>query len=562
MDFLPFLTLIGSVALLIYGMKVMSEGLQKIVGSQLRKVLENMSDNRFTGLLTGAFITTSIQSSTATSVMTVSFINAGLLTLSQAIAVIMGANIGTTTTAWMMTLGVSGYYIAYVAFAVMIVGMVLIYSCEKSHKDIGEFVIGLTLMFLGVNILSSICLDYSETINDFLFALSSYGYGSYFLFIIIGGLLTCILQNSAAIIAITIALASKGLLDIDMGMAIVIGANIGTAVTSNITALSAGTQARRVALTHLLFNVFGAVWVLSLFDLCIETVCTIADCIHTTNESCITKCIAIATFHTLFNICNTAILIGFIKPIESLTNALIPDKKEESGDICRLQHISGGILSTAELSLPVAKKEIQVFAERMRKMFGITANLTEITDDRDFSRQYARVEKYENISDNMELEISRYLTQVSDERLSAEAKMQVSDMMRQINEIESIGDSCLHLAKEISSNRDKKIGFNEKQQEHIKAIFELCDEIIVNMLKILAGDRNTKVIRASYNLENEINHYRTQVKNQNMLDVNSGAYSYETATQYLDIISESEKLCDYVINIVDICIHADDKKVL
>ena len=327
--------------------------------------------------------------------------------------------------------------------------------------------------------------------------------------------------------------------------------------------MSASTQARRAAMAHLIFNVFGVIWVLCIYTYFVRFVCTLVgyDPTAPIADKSILNAV-LAAFHTCFNVCNVVILIWCIKPIEKLVRFIIPDRKDEAGDDTRLMFISGGVLSTAELSIIAAKKEIDLFSDRMRKMFGITANLTEITEDKEFSKQFARVEKYETISDNMELEIARFLNLVSEGRLSSESKLRIRDMLRQISEIESIGDSCYHLAKEISGNRDKKRIFNEKQQGHIKAMFELCDEAIENMQKILEGDRNSKVIRESYNLENEINHYRTQLKNQNVLDVNNGVYSYEIGTQYLNIVCECEKLCDYVINIVDICIHANEKKTI
>jgi len=566
MDYLPFLTLIGSVALLMYGMKVMSEGLQKMAGSQLRHVLGAMTTNRFTGLLTGTFITTCIQSSTATTVMTVSFVNAGILTLAQAISVIMGANIGTTATAWIMVLGGNSNYMPYVVYCAIVVAMALIYSSKNKNKNIGEFIMGLSLMLLGLTTLGKNAKDmdlgHNEAVLNFFTSLSGWGYGSYLLFLLIGGLLTCAVQSSAAIMAITMTLCSTGALDIYMGIALVMGENIGTTVTSNIVALSASTQARRAAMAHMIFNVFGVMWVLCIFTHFIRFVCSLVgvDPNNVTDPAKLSA--ALAMFHTSFNVCNVLILIWFIKPLEKLVKLIIPDKKDESGDDYRLQFISGGVLSTAELSIVAARKEIQQFVTRTRKMFNIAVSLASIEDDKEFSKQFARVEKYEDICDNMELEIARYLNLVSEGRLSSESKLKIRDMLRQISEIESIGDSCFHIAKEISNDREQKGVFNDKQRGHIKEMFNLCDEAIGNMQKILEGDRNSKVVRESYNLENEINHYRTQLKSQNVLDVNSGEYSYQIGTQYLDIICECEKLCDYVINIVDICIHANEKKAI
>ena len=567
--YLSVLVLLGSVAMLMYGMKIMSEGLQKMAGSQLRNLLGAMTTNRFTGLLSGAFITTSIQSSTATTVMTVSFVNAGVLSLRQAISVIMGANIGTTVTAWIMVLGGSSNYMTYVVYGAILLGIILIYCKKNTLQNMGEFVMGLSFMLLGLSTLGAnakaMNLGENEAVLSFFGSLSDMGYGSYFIFLILGGLLTFAVQSSAAIMAITITLCATGALDIRMGIALVMGENIGTTITSNIIALNASTQARRAAMAHLLFNVFGVVWVMAIFPYFVDFVCSLvgvnpADASALTDKSVLST--VLAAFHSSFNVCNVLLLIWFIKYMEKAVKFIIPDRKDEAADDFRLKFIGGAVLSTGELSIVAASKEIQSYGERVQRMFGITTNLLDIKEDKEFSKQYARVEKYESICDNMELEIARFLNQVSDDHLSSESKMMIRDMLRQINEIESIGDSCFHVAKEINNDRAQKNVFTDKQRAHIDNMFELTNRALSNMNKIISGDKSPRTVHDSYNLESEINNYRTQVKRENVLDVDSGDYSYFSGTKYIDIVCECEKLCDYVINVVDICTHADDKKAI
>lgn len=438
--------------MLMYGMKVMSEGLQKMAGSKLRQVLAKMTTNRFTGLLTGAFITTSIQSSTATTVMTVSFVSAGLLTLTQAISVIMGANIGTTATAWIMVLGGSGNYMQYVVYAAIVFAIACIYSNKR--RNLGEFVMGLALLLLGLTTLSAnakgMHLDQNQAVQDFFGKMSSMGYGSYLLFLVIGGLLTCSVQSSAAIMAITMTLCSAGVLDIYMGIALVMGENIGTTVTSNVVALSASTQARRAALAHMLFNLFGVVWVLCVFHPFINLVCSLVGFDPSIKPSTPEEVkaaqdgvtFAVAGFHTMFNVCNVLILIWFIQPMEKLICKIIKDKADD--DEFRLKFITGGILSTAELSLFEARKEIVLFAQRCKKMFNMVPDLLTTKDENEFTKIFSRIEKYEGISDSMEVEIAKYLNQVSEGRLSLESKSNIRSMLREISEMESIGGLLQH----------------------------------------------------------------------------------------------------------------------
>lgn len=557
MDYLPLLVLAGSVALLMYGMKVMSEGLQKMAGSKLRQVLGKMTTNRFTGLLTGAFITTSIQSSTATTVMTVSFVSAGLLTLTQAISVIMGANIGTTATAWIMVLGGSGNYMQYVVYAAIVVGIACIYSNKR--RNLGEFIMGLALLLLGLTTLSAnakgMHLDQNVAVQEFFGKLSSWGYGSYLLFLFIGGVLTCSVQSSAAIMAITMTLCSAGVLDIYMGIALVMGENIGTTVTSNVVALSASTQARRAAMAHMVFNVFGVIWIFSIFPYFVDFVCWLVGCdphSQTQDKSILT--VVLAAFHTSFNVCNVLILIWFIKPLERLVCKIIAPKANTEEDESRLTYIGGGLLSTAELSILEAKKEVNVFATRCHKMFRFVPELLHTEKGEDFNKLFTRIEKYENITDNMEVQIADYLNKVSEGRLSAESKTEIQHMMKQVSELESIGDSCYNLARTIRRRRQNSPNedFTEKQYEHVHNMFELVDQSLTQMEHIvMSPDASVADVNKSMNVENEINNYRKQLKNQNVDDINNRLYNYQLGVYYMDLISECEKLGDYVVNVIE-----------
>lgn len=554
-NYLPFLVLIGSVAMLMYGMKVMSEGLQKMAGSKLRNVLGTMTTNRFTGVLTGAFITTSIQSSTATTVMTVSFVSAGLLTLAQAISVIMGANIGTTATAWIMVLG-GNFDMKCVIYTAIAVAMALIYS--NKNRNAGEFIIGLCFMLLGLTTLkenaTSMHLDQNETISQFFSSISGWGYGSYLLFLLIGGLLTCMVQSSAAIMAITMTLCSTGVLDIYMGIALVMGENIGTTVTSNIVALSASTQARRAAMAHLIFNLFGVTWVLCLFKPFVGGVCSLVGYVPGTPlEDLAILNTVLAAFHTTFNLTNTLVLIWFIKPFEKVVSFIIKAKTETEEEVPRLKFISGGLLSTAELSVLEAKKEIINYSTRAHRMFGMVQELLHTDKFDDFNKLYSRIEKYEAISDNMELEIADYLNKVSEGRLSFETKSEIQRMLREVTEIESICDSNFNLARTISRKRtNMRDDFTEKQYEHIHSIMNLADEALQQMEVVVSKNEFQHVdVTKSFNIENEINNYRNQLKNQNIIDVNNHEYDYQMGVYYMDIIGECEKLGDYVVNVVE-----------
>ena len=562
MSIFVFLKLIGSLALLMYGMKTMSEALQKLTGGHLRHILGAMTTNRFTGLLTGTFVTASVQSSTATTVMTVSFVNAGLLTLGQAISVIMGANIGTTVTAWIMS--IFGFQIDMnnLIFPLFALAVPLIFSNKSQKKSFGEFIFGFSFMFLGLTTLREnamhMDLEHNAAIISFITSCKEWGFFSILSFLLIGGIITMCAQSSAAVMAITLILCSSGVLDLYLGIALVMGENIGTTVTSNIAALTANTQARRAALAHFIFNIFGVVWILCIFHPFVDMVSGMINRLFPGVSPEVAITYKLSAFHTAFNICNVLILIWFIGPIEKVVCWVIRPKEDE--EEFRLRFISGGMLSTAELSIVQARKEINLFAERTRRMFGMVRDLLHTTNENDFNKLFSRIEKYENISDNMELEIANYLNQVSEGRLSSESKLQIRSMLREVTEIESIGDSCYNLARTINRKHRSEMDFTQKQYDHIEQMFKLTDDALSQMIALVEDEHHTIDVNKSFNIEHEINNYRNQLKNQNVLDVNNKEYDYQMGVHYMDIITECEKLGDYVVNVVEAGSNVKEKK--
>lgn len=550
------LKILGSLALLIYGMKVMSEALQKMAGSQLRHILGAMTTNRFTGMLTGTFITCAVQSSSATTVMTVSFVNAGLLTLGQAISVIMGANIGTTLTAWIMSLGYN-VDLTMAVFPAFFVGIMLIYS--KRRRYIGDFLFGIAFLFFALVLLSTagkeLDLEHNPEAVHFF---SSFDTGSHFtilVFLLIGTLITCVVQSSAAVMAITIMLCSTGVLPIYLGIALVMGENIGTTATANLAALGANTQARRAAFAHLLFNVFGVTWVMLLFYPFVNMVCSLVGYDPAGSASAAQKAvqlpIVLAAFHTCFNVTNTFILIWFIPQMEKAVCWIIKSKDSKEDEDFRLRFIQVGIMKTPELSVFEAQKEIESFAERIQRMFGMVRELLGIKNAEAFGKLYERIEKYEGISDNMEIEIAKYLDQVSNAHLSDDTKGKIRVMLREISEIESIGDSCYNIARTLHRKLTNKEEFTEGQYDNIHQMFELTDDALTQMNTLLTGHREKMDAQRSLNIENEINSFRDQLKTENINDVDNHQYTYGIGTMYMDIIQECEKLGDYVINVVE-----------
>jgi len=564
--------LLGSLALLMFGMKSMSEALQKMAGPQLRHVLGAMTTNRFTGMLTGMLVTASVQSSTATTVMTVSFVNAGLLTLAQAISVIMGANIGTTLTAWIMSAGMS-FDITSAVYPAFFIGIILIYL--KKYRYIGDFLFGLSFLLLGLGTLrmtgTEMHLGENQAVLDFFASFDSESFLTTLIFLLLGGILTFCVQSSAAVMAITMILCSSGALPIYQGIALVMGENIGTTITSNLAALSANTQARRAALAHMFFNVFGVIWILFVFRPFIDAVCGLVGYDVTMQKEAVEASVflanaaklsfVLAAFHTCFNVANTMILIWFIPQIERFVCWVIKPKKVDEEDEFRLHFITSGIMKTPELSVLEAQKEIQSFSERMQRMFNMVRELLTLSSSAtnkkdnkagDFNKLYTRIEKYEGISDNMELEIAKYLDSVSDAHLSDDTKAKIRAMLREISELESIGDACFNMARTISRKYNgKEDHFIEKQYDHIHQMMELTDQALAQMNRLMLGRKESFDVNRSFNIEHEINNYRNQLKTQNITDVNNHEYTYAVGTIYMDIINECEKLGDYVVNVVE-----------
>ncbi len=564
MNFTTIFTLLGSLALLMYGMKTMSDALQKMAGPQLRRVLGTMTTNRFTGMLTGVGVTAAVQSSTATTVMTVSFVSAGLLTLSQAISVIMGANIGTTLTAWIISAGAS-FNVTMLVYPAFLAAIILIYN--KKRRTLGDFIFGVAFMFLGLGTLRQTGVDMNlgenQDVLNFFSSFNPESFTTTLLFLLIGGVLTMCVQSSAAVMAITMILCSSGALPIHQGIALVMGENIGTTVTSNIVALSAGTQARRAAFAHMFFNFFGVVWILIVFRPFVNMVCSLVGYdVDTTKESVGAAAFAanaaklnfvLAAFHTCFNLINTFILIWFIPQIEKIVSSVIKQKPTIEDEESRLNFVSAGLMQTPELSILNAKNEIVVFGERCQKMFGFVQKLLHTEKGEDFNKLFTRIEKYESITDNMEIEIARYLNQVSEGHLSLDSKTEIQRMLRVVSEMESIGDACYNLARTISRKRQhSQEDFTEKQYEHIHSMMMLDEDALSQMNVVVKyGEQRYVDLNKSYNLEHEINNYRTQLKNQNILDINNHLYDYQIGVYYMDIIAECEKLGDYVINVIE-----------
>ncbi len=546
------LRLLGALALLIYGMKTMSDALQKMAGSGLRHILGRMTSNRFTGMLTGTFVTCAVQSSSATTVMTVSFVSAGLLTLGQAISVIMGANIGTTLTAWIMSFGYN-VDLTNVVFPSFLVGIVLIY--RRKHRTAGDFLFGLAFMFWSLVVLNGAGRDmdmqHNPSVVGFFASFDTGSYLTIFVFLLAGTIITCIVQSSAAVMAITILLCSTGVLPVYMGIALVMGENIGTTATANLAALGAGIEARRAALAHLLFNVFGVIWVLAVFYPFVDMVCSLVGYDPAGSGQVDRLPVVLAMFHTCFNVLNTALLIGFVPVLERIVCRILPNKNA-SKPVSSLRFISSGLMATPEISVFQAQKEVVLYAERMQRMFGMVCVLLDEKDEKEFEWQYARITKYENIADNMEVEITAYLKKVSMDHLSDDTKDKIQIMLSQTGELESIGDACYKTAKAINRLRNGREDFSDKQYEGLHEIMRLVNEAITQMMVVVGGRRNDLTIDHSQAIERDINTLRDRLKTDAINAVNDRLCSSALGSLYSDIVSDCEKLGDYVMNVVEV----------
>ncbi|MDR0756543.1 MAG: Na/Pi cotransporter family protein [Tannerella sp.] len=588
-SFLDFLTLMGALGLFLFGMKTMSEGLQKIAGDKLRHILSVMTTNRFTGVLTGVLITALIQSSSATTVMVVSFVNAGLLSLSQSIGVIMGANVGTTVTAWIISL--FGFRMDISLFALPLIGVSIpfLFAKKSRNKSWGEFILGFALLFLGLSYLKSSVpdLESNPQMLSFIQNYTSMGYISLLIFLCIGTLLTVIVQSSSATVAITLIMCTQRWIPFEMAMAMVLGENIGTTITANLAALSANTSAKRAAIAHLMFNVLGVCWCMALFypfehfiswiisqgpgdphelERFLNTLDPQTLSLISSNETLtdthlialrekmltlqISVSYGLSLFHTMFNVLNIFIMIWFTRVYVRICSAIVKSSPKSEEEF-QLKYISGGLLSTSELSLMQAKKEIMVFGERTCRMFEMVKSILHEKDDEKFLEIYNRIEKYEQISDRMEVEIANYLTHVLEGRLSARGKNAVRRMLRIISEIESIGDSCNNLARTVKRRNKAKAVFTEDQNHCVEHMFALVGNALEHMSTLLQKEEIADDdMMQSYNLENEINSYRNMLRNKNIENLNSKGYKYSDAVYYMDIISECEKAGDYILNVV------------
>lgn len=591
-SFFDLLTLIGALGLFLYGMKLMSEGLQKIAGEKLRSVLTAMTKNRVVGLLTGVLITAVIQSSSATTVMVVSFVNAGLLTLMQSITVIMGANIGTTVTAWIISLFGFKVSMSALALPIIAVSIPFIFSSHNKRKSFGEFLLGFALLFMGLELLKTSVPDLQSNpeILAFLTQYTQYGFGSVLIFLLIGTILTIVVQSSSATMAITLIMCGKGWIPFELAAAMVLGENIGTTITANIAAIPANISAKRTAFAHFMFNVFGVIWMLCIFSPFVNMISGIVaeygpgdptkfsefsmgidaqtmslinnpksvltpDQLELKNQYDayqLSTSYGLSLFHTMFNIINSFLMIWFVKSIAKFVTFCLPQKS--SDEEYRLTYISSGLLSTSELSILQADKEIDIYAKHSVKMFGIVRALYDERDSDRFEKTYERVEKYERICDRMEIEIANYLTKVSEGKLSDKSKQDVHAMLRVISEIESIGDGCYNISNIIKRKRNDNIEYSDEMDIRVYAMFDLVQKSLDEMMSVLhKTDRDRKVvdIKRSLEIEQEINDMRSKYKMQNATDVNQRKYPYPISVTYMDLISECEKVGDYVVNVVE-----------
>lgn len=549
--FVNIFSLLGSLGLFLYGMKIMSEGLEKFAGDRLRNILAAMTKNRVMGVLTGISVTALIQSSSATTVMVISFVNAGLMTLTQAIGVIMGANVGTTVTAWIIS--AIGFKVNIAAFALplLAIGIPLVFSGNSQRKSIGEFVFGFSFLFMGLSFLqeSAENLQVGNAVALMLAKVADGGFFTIILFVIVGALVTMLVQASAATMAITLMLFDMNIpgFGLEQAAALAMGQNIGTTITAFIASLTGNTQARRAALAHMFFNVFGVIIVLFIFYPFCDAITWFVSNVLGTPDNDMFK---LSAFHTAFNVFNTLILIWFVKQIEQFVCKVLPQKEEKEEP--RLRFITGGLLSTAELSIIQARNEIGVMAERCCRMTDMVRKALSAKKDNEFENLYNRIEHYEQITDNMETEIADYLRKVSEGRLSAYTKMHIAQMLREVDELESVGDSMYHLARTLSRKRQHEpASFTDEQKAHMEEMLNLTDKALSNMHSILLDNTSEPVdLKNAYGMESQLNDFRSKCRDENLEAVNTGVYNYRLGTFYNDFIGECERIGDYVINVV------------
>ncbi len=553
-SFFDFLTLIGSLGLFLFGMKMMSEALQKVAGAKMRSILSAMTSNRFLGVLTGFLVTSIIQSSSATTVMVVSFVNAGLMSLMESIGVIMGANIGTTVTGWMITL--LGFKVKISAYALPMIGLglPLIFSKNSTRRSWGEFLVGFALLFLGLEYLKGSVPNIKESpeVLSFLQNYTNLGFGSTIIFLVIGAILTVVIQSSSATMALTFVMCSQGWIPFHLAAAMVMGENIGTTITANIAAAVGNVSAKRAARVHLLFNLMGVTWMLMIFPWFVEAIDSFI-----TNKNGVSPTQSVAAiptalsiFHTSFNVINVLIFVWFVPLFNKAAIKMVPSSDMEEEEF-RLKFITTGMLSTSELSLLQARKEVHWFGKHSHKMFGFIRKLFNQNKDSKFSKQYARIEKYEGICDEVEVEIANYLSQVNQGKLSDIGRKRVRSMLKLVDDLESIGDCNFNLAKSINRMRNANVKFDNEIIKKLELMFNLVDEALEIMISNLDDSNEDIHITKANQLENEINNYRNQLKIEHLDNIKNGVYTYEAGIIFNDLFSECEKLADYVINVTE-----------
>ncbi|MFA8433845.1 MAG: Na/Pi cotransporter family protein [Marinifilaceae bacterium] len=545
-----FLKLIGSLGLFLYGMKLMSEALQKVAGDKMRAILAAMTSNRVKGVFTGILITALIQSSSATTVMVVSFVNAGLLSLVESVGVIMGANIGTTVTAWLIS--ILGFKVSMSAISLPLIGLGLpfLFSQNRNKKNWGELIMGFALLFIGLQFLKTSMPDIKQNpeILNFLTNYTDMGYGSILMFMAIGTLLTILIQSSSATMALTLVMCNSGWINFEMAAAMVLGENIGTTITANLAAMVANTSARRAARAHLIFNTFGVVWMLCVFPFFLKGVAWLAGGDPFNNVGDVP--VALSMFHTVFNIMNVVVLIWFAKSIVKVVTRLVPTKEDEEEEF-KLQHIKIGMLSTPEASLFQAKQEIGLYAKHTKKMFGYVKQAFNETNDKSFNKLFEKIDKLEDESDDMEIEIANYLTKVSETRLSPVNSKRVRAFFKMVSDIESVGDSILNIAKALKRKREQKAWFPQEVRDNLNKMFELVDEALLMMYENSAKDFEEVHLKKANEIEKKINDYRTELKLDHLNNVEEQKYKYQAGIIYTDIFSECEKMGDYSINVTE-----------
>lgn len=547
------LTLVGSLGLFLYGMKLMSEALQKVAGDKMRSILAAMTSNRVKGVFTGVLITALIQSSSATTVMVVSFVNAGLLSLVESVGVIMGANIGTTVTAWLIS--ILGFKVSMSAISLPLIGMGLpfLFSQNRSKKNWGELIMGFALLFIGLQFLKTSMPDIKNNpeILTFLASYTDMGFASTLLFMGIGTLLTILIQSSSATMALTLVMCNSGWISFEMAAAMVLGENIGTTITANLAAMIANTSAKRAARAHLIFNTMGVLWMLMVLPYFLESVAWVSQNFFGQGNAFTDAAavpVTLSLFHTGFNILNVVFMIWFANFIVKVVTKLVP-VKEDAEEEFKLQHIKTGTLSTPEASLFLAKQEISTYVKSTKKMFSYTKQAFNESNDKNFNKLFDKISQREDESDDMEVEIANFLTAVSETRLSTENSERVRAYFKMVSDIESVGDSTLNLAKAMKRKREQKAWFPQELRDNINQMFSHVDEALDMMHENTKMEFSEVRIKKAWEIERGINDYRTALKTEHLANVEENKYKYQAGIIYNDMFSECEKIGDYCINV-------------